>query len=152
MTGMPPVRRAGPTRWSWLVLFLLGWLVPASAVGQDPVAIPEDTVATDTVMVPVPPETMVQDTIPADTAAVDSFRTVRPFPEFRRGGRQGWAANVREWGPEELLRYHSLSLLQLLERMPGLGVLRMGNFGSPAGITPLGGGGDRVRVAAAAAV
>ncbi len=146
MTGMSPVRRAGPTRWSWLVLFLLCWLVPASAIGQDPVAIPEDTVATDTVTVPVPPETMVQDTVPADTAAVDSFRTVRPFPEFRRDGRQGWAANVREWGPEELLRYHSLSLLQLLERMPGLGVLRMGNFGSPAGITTLGGGGDRVRV------
>lgn len=146
MTGLPPVRRAGPTRWSWLVLFLLCWLLPASAIGQEPVAIPEDTVATDTVTVPVPPETMVQDTVPVDTVAVDSFRTVRPFPEFPRGGRQGWAANVREWGPEDLLRYHSLSLLQLLKRMHGLGVLRTGNFGSPAGITTLGGGGGRVRV------
>lgn len=146
MTGLSPDRRAGPTRWSWLVLLLLAITVPMTARGQEPVVIPSDTVAADTVTVPVPPQATTSDSLPVDTAAVDSFRAIRPFPDFPRGGRRGWGGNVREFGPEELLGYHSLSLLQLLERVPGLGVLRVGNFGAPAGITTLGGGGSRVRV------
>src|SRR5690606_10382700 len=50
------------------------------------------------------------------------------------------------WDRNQLDRYHALSLLQLLERLPGLHVLRSGNYGQPAGITTFGGGGSRVRV------
>jgi hypothetical protein len=50
------------------------------------------------------------------------------------------------FGREELNRFHGLNLLELLDRIPGLVITRSGNFGRPAGVSYLSGGGGRFRV------
>lgn len=123
-------------------------LVPALASrarAQEPVPLPADTAGADTVQVPIPPEGVVSDTIPDEllTTEVDPAPS---FPRMPRPGREGWAWGVRSWDRNQLDRYHGLSLLQLLERLPGVHILRSGNYGQPAGITTMGGAGSRVRV------
>src|SRR5690606_27549771 len=118
---------------------------PPPATGQVPDTIAPDTAAVDTVRVPIPPEGMAQDTLPADSIAPDSIVRVPPFPRYARPGRGGFAFGRWAWDREDLLRYHSLSLLQLLERVPGISTMRMGDFGQPAGAVTFGGGGGRVR-------
>lgn len=160
------LRRAGPLSWSWLVVLFLLAAAPTSSAAQVPDTVPADTVPTDTlpvdtlptdtvpaeaadtdtVRVPIPPETMVEDTVPTDSIAQDSLIPVPPFPRYRRPGLEGWGPRRWDWDRQDLLRYHSLSVLDLLQRIPGLHTIRMGDFGQPAGISTLGGGGGRVRV------
>ena len=113
---------------------------------QVPDSIPADTIAGDTTQVPIPPEGVVPDTVPVDALAGVSPDSAPPFPAMPRTGREGWAWGTWSWDRDQLDRYHSLSLLQLLERVPGLHVLRSGDYGQPSGISTLGGAGSRVRV------
>ncbi|HEX6927004.1 MAG TPA: Plug domain-containing protein [Longimicrobiaceae bacterium] len=171
MTVVRFARRAGPYFWSWLVvLFLVAAprgleaqvpdtvppdTAPADTVpvqgipqpeqAQPPIAAP-DTAGVDTVQVQIPPEAMARDTVPDDSLAQDSLVAVPQFPRYRRTGLSGWSTGRREWNREELLRYHSLSLLDLLRQVPGFHALRLGDFGQPVGISTLGGAGGRVRV------
>lgn len=119
---------------------------------------PRDTVPRpprDTIQVQVPPEALRPDTLPdrapgdttaRDTAAADSLVPAPNFPEFPVAGTPGFGAGVWVFGREELNRFHGLNLLELLDRIPGLLVTRSGNFGRPAGVSYLGGGGGRFRV------
>lgn len=149
-------RRVRPFRWIWLAFLVsaLGaFATPADAqVRPDTVradTLPRDTLRSDSVRVAIPPESMVRDTLPADsarTATPDSLLPAPRLPELPQPFPTGFAAARWEWTREDLLRYHGLSLLELLERIPGLIVTRSGGFGRPAGMSFLGTGGGAVRL------
>ncbi|HEX8360187.1 MAG TPA: TonB-dependent receptor plug domain-containing protein [Longimicrobium sp.] len=116
---------------------------------------PRDTVRRDTIQVQVPPEALRPDTLPdrapgdttaRDTAVADSLIPAPNFPEFPVAGAPGFGGAVWEFGREELNRFHGLNVLELLDRIPGILITRSGNFGRPAGVSFLGGGGGRFRV------
>lgn len=148
-SGSSPGRRAGSLRGVWLAA-LVSVLVAAPAAGQVPTdTLPADTVPGDTLLLPVPPEGMVGDTLPADSlrpASPDSLVAAPRLPALSDPFPTGFGAARWEWGREELLRFHSLSLLELLEDVPGLVVTRTGGFGRPAGVAFLDTGGGRVRL------
>lgn len=146
MSGAHAARLAGSRGWDWLLFLSILVTSAAPLAGQVPDTVPADTIGQDTIQVAIPPEVMVPDTLPTDTAAVDSAVPVPPFPRFVRPGVGGWAFGRWEWDRAQLLRYHSLSLLQLVERIPGMVAFRSGDFGQPAGLAALGHAGARIRV------
>lgn len=123
-------------------------LAATPLVAQEPQ--PRDTVPEqpDTTIVRIPPEEVAQDTLPKapDSAPVDSIRPARNLPVFPRPTPRGWSEAHWEWDAAALARWHGLSLLELLEQVPGLVVTRAGSFGRPAGLAAFGSGGGRVRV------
>jgi len=58
----------------------------------------------------------------------------------------GWTTGVWEWDREALQSTRSLTLLELMEEIPGVTALRGGDYGQPATVTAFGLGGGRVRV------
>jgi hypothetical protein len=103
----------------------------------------------DTVRIAIPPEGVVTDTLPRDTLRTGVPDTLRPaphIPRFPQAGVAGWAEGRWVWEREDLLRFHNLSLVELLERIPGLVVTRAGGSGAPSGAAAFGQGGGRVRV------
>lgn len=147
MTAAAARRRARPPLAVWLVFaFLL--VAPGRTVAQVTDTVPADAAGADTVVVPIPPDPEERDTAGVARAQQDTAALVPvpPFPRYDRPGRNGFAFGRWEWDRQALLRYHSLSLLSLLERTPGLSAIRMGDFGQAAGLVTMGGGGGRVRV------
>ncbi|HET8654698.1 MAG TPA: TonB-dependent receptor plug domain-containing protein [Longimicrobiaceae bacterium] len=144
MSVVSALRRAGSIRWGWLaaVVLLFGSAPRASAQARP------DSASRDTVRVPVPPGTMATDTLPADSllATGDTLRAVPPFPSFPDPRPVGFAFGRWEFDRTALQHYHGLTLLQLLERVPGLTIIRAGGDGAPAGISTMGDWGGRVRV------
>jgi hypothetical protein len=139
--------RAGLPPRSRLAFLLLALLAPTPALGQvRPDTVPRDTAA-GVVTVPIPAEQVEPDTLPADSLQkADSAVAVPVFPRFPDRKPIGWAYGRWEWDRDALLRFHGLSLLELVERVPGLVVTRTGDFGVPAGVSAFGMGGARVRV------
>ena len=137
-----------------------GLMSAAPLVAQEPTPrpAPRDTIPArsdtippirrDTVVVPIPPEALPADTAPAprDTVPVDSLRPPPAMPAYPEPAPVGFAAGRWVWTESELKRFHGRSLLELLERVPGLVVTRGGVFGQPTGLGAWGGGGGRVRV------
>jgi hypothetical protein len=103
----------------------------ASAVAQVPDTIPPvppDTtppVAVDT----IPP--VANDTVPADTVPAEPARPPARLPTMEPVGRTGWAAGSWEWNRADLQRFPDLSLLHLLERIPGVTPVRVSSAGQP---------------------
>lgn len=138
--------------------FLFALLGSAAAVltaaadlrAQDPV--PRDTLPRDSAAIAIPGEAVRSDTLPdrrakADTVPPDSTRPAPVFPLFPEGRVEGfgtatWVFDARD----ELSRFHGLSILELLDRVPGLVISREGSPGRPAGVANFGGGGGRLRV------
>lgn len=166
MTRLRLIRRARPFLWFWLAV-LVSALVAAPSAGAAQVrpdtvprdTIPRDTISQDTVpadtlprdplVVPIPPEQVAGDTLPPDSALVSTPDSLRPAPRLPEAAEPlpvGFGYARWEWDRSELLRFHGLSLLELLEQIPGLVVTRSGGFGRPAGLGFLGGGGGAVRV------
>lgn len=109
---------------------------------------PPDTVP-GAIEVPIPPEAVASDTLPGDPimpAVADSLREAPELPAFPDVLPTGWAFGRWELRRDELLRYRGLSLLDLLERIPGVVVTRSGGFGRVAGVSASGAGGGSVRV------
>ncbi len=106
--------------------------------------------AQDTVRVPIPREQLPPDTFvnrgARDTVPADSILPAPNLPEFVRPASRGWWNATYEWSGAELQRYSGVSLLELLERVPGLVVTRAGAYGRPAGVAAFGRGGGRLRV------
>ena len=123
------------------VALLLGGLLLASA---------GSAAAQDTIRVPVPREQLPPDTFlnrgARDTVPPDSTRPAPNLPEFIRPAAGGWWDATYEWSGAELQRFSGASLLELLERVPGLVVTRAGGYGRPAGVAAFGRGGGRLRV------
>jgi hypothetical protein len=144
-------------RWLRPGLLAAALLLPAGTDAQVPDTIPvppPDTVPArppvDPLQIPIPPEQLVRDTLPpADTARAAAVDTLAVPPHLRRYPQPeliGFGMARWEWDRAGLQRYHGLSLLELLERVPGLTVVRAGGFGSPAGVSYAGQGGGRLRV------
>jgi hypothetical protein len=107
----------------------------------------QDPVPQDTVRVEIPPEQMLPDTVPPVRGTTTD--TLGPPPELpvRTEARPaGFADAVWEWHGPELERLRGATLIELLERVPGLIVTRPHGFGQPAGIAAFGAGGGRLRV------
>ncbi|MGI9179304.1 MAG: TonB-dependent receptor [Longimicrobiaceae bacterium] len=120
--------------------------IPRDTIPRQPV--PGDTIPRDTVQIAIPPEQL-----PADTFTVrppeepqDTLLPAPNLPRFPRPAPTGWAEATWVWDREELNRFHGLSLLELLERVPGLVVTRGGGIGRPAALSAFGLGGGRLRV------
>ncbi|MFW5947456.1 MAG: hypothetical protein ACOCUW_03090, partial [Gemmatimonadota bacterium] len=113
MTGTRPTPRPRPPLRSGAFFVVLAALAGAgAATAQEP----------DTARVrdprEGPPSLPSQDTVPADT--VDSLPPPPGLPGLGPGGEPGWSRGVWEWSREDLLRLPDLSVLQLLERIPGV--------------------------------
>jgi hypothetical protein len=121
---------------------LLGALVtfaaPAFLSGQVPDTIPPppDTVPAVPDTIPPPPADTLA--MPADTIVPDTVPPPPPpdppaLPPLRPVGPTGWATGVWEWDRADLLRLPDLSLLHLLERVPGITPVRAAPVGQPEG-------------------
>jgi hypothetical protein len=103
----------------------------------------------DTLAVPIPPEEQAHDTLP-DKAARDSVLpdSARPAPNFPAWPEPPSGAWSGSWTltRADLQHYQGLSLLELLERVPGILILRTGSFGQPAALSQAALGGGRMRV------
>src|SRR5690606_38294641 len=121
VTAAAARRRARPPLADWLVFALL-LVAPGKTVAQVTQTVPADAAGADTVVVPIPPDPEERDTAGVARAQQDTAALVPvpPFPRYDRPGRNGFAFGRWEWDRQALLRYHSLSLLSLLERTPGL--------------------------------
>jgi hypothetical protein len=142
-------RRAGSHLRTWLAAVVWTVLAAAPAAAQDPPPSPRDPAARDTLRVPIPPEAVATDTLPGDSlmpAVPDSLRPAPELPVFPDVLPQGFAFARWEWSRDDLLRYRGLSLLDLLEQVPGVLSVRSGGFGRAAGLGAFGSAGGAVRV------
>jgi len=80
-----------------------------------------------------------------DTTEVEPFvprnLTARPEPI-----PVGWASGVWEWDTEALRSTRAITILELLQEVPGVVPLRAGDYGQPASATAFGSGAGRVRL------
>ncbi|MGK7310899.1 MAG: hypothetical protein ACN0LA_01550 [Candidatus Longimicrobiales bacterium M2_2A_002] len=104
-------------------------LAPADAAGQEPDTVPARDVRERRQEERAEPDSAAQDTVAVDT--------VQPPPTFLPPlgdtTAAGWARGVWEWDRQDLLRLPDLSLLDLLERIPGLVPVRADIGGQPEG-------------------
>lgn len=144
MSPIRPIRRLFPALLAGLAAAAL---LPAAelraqdtipAVRQDSaqIAIPGAAVRGDTI-----PDTAKPDSVPAD-----SLREAPNFPVYPKPRQGGFGAASWVFGPAELSRFHGLTLLDLLDRIPGLVITREGGVGRAAGIAAFSTGGGRFRV------
>jgi hypothetical protein len=134
------MRANAARRRSALGVPLLGLLAAVPVRAQDTIPpVRPDTVAVDTVIVRPDP-------IPIREAAPDTVRPVRVLPEFRGSNAQGWAAGVWVWDSQSLQLQPFFTLGDLLERIPGLTLLRVGLAGQPEAVGGWGWGGGHVEI------
>ena len=129
-----------------LLVALAGCLLaPARAAAQDPEPAPAPPIE-----IPIPDQELPGDTFPRaairDITDPDTIGPAPVLPVFPRPAPTGYSAGVWEFDREALRAYHGFSLIELLERIPGLVLTRTGAFGMPMGTSVLGTGGGRVRV------
>lgn len=120
---------------------------------RPPAPAPRDTVPRpaprDSARVSIPGEAVRGDTLPGakqDTAPPDTTRPAPNFPAHPLPPAHGFSDATWTFGPNELQYFHGLSLLDLLDRIPGLVITRSGAFGRPAGVSPFASGGGRFRI------
>ncbi len=142
----PPRPRRPPRSGAFLICALLAAAGAGHAGAQEPDTVPApppDTVPAprgpDTIPDPGAPDTIPEkgppgrgDTVPGrrpsltgdaaqDTVPSDTVPQPPPaLPALEPIGPPGWARGVWEWDREEMERFPDVSLLQLLERVPGV--------------------------------
>ncbi|HEX2080215.1 MAG TPA: hypothetical protein VHG08_21110 [Longimicrobium sp.] len=126
-------------------------LLPAAELrAQDTIPVPRDTIRQDTAVIPIPGEAVRGDTIPdtakPDSVPADSTLPAPNFPAYPQPRQAGFGAASWLFGPEEMGRFHGLTLLDLLDRIPGLVITREGGLGRGAGVAAFAAGGGRMRV------
>jgi hypothetical protein len=140
-------RRGGPLWWVGLVAVLTAPGAELEAQVPDTVPAAADTLPTDAVAVPIPPGEVSGDTIPeALREAAEAPTPALLLPRFPAFGGAGWDVGRWEWTAAELARLPGMTVLEFVERIPGVVAFRGGGFGRPEGLTALGMGGARVRV------
>jgi hypothetical protein len=110
-----------------------------------PATLPAAVVAQD----PPPPPPPVRDTLVADTVppvAPEDTLPPPPFVRFEGPGVSGAGAGVWRWDRAALLAETALSVADLLERIPGINMVRIGTYLQPEAATVFGGTSDRVQV------
>jgi hypothetical protein len=149
VTPRSPLRRLLP---ALLAALAAAALLPAAELrAQDTIPVPRDTVRQDsTVNIAIPGEAVRGDTIPdtakPDSVPADSTLPAPSFPAWPQPRQAGFGAASWLFGPAEMGRFHGLTLLDLLDRIPGLVITREGGEGRPAGVAAFAGGGGRLRV------
>jgi hypothetical protein len=134
--GLPGSLRPLPA----LLVLLLAWGAPplASQVPDDPPPppqVPEDA--------PPPPEDPDDDVLdPGPPTPIE----IRNLPLRPPRTPAGWETGTWVWGQDELRSTRALTLLELLEEIPGVLPLRGGDHGQPRIATAFGLGAGRVRV------
>jgi hypothetical protein len=131
------------------VLLVLFSLLTGSAVAAPaaPAQDPQDPPPRDTIIVPIPPEVLRPHTVPgAPAPQPDTVPAVLRLPALGSPIPPGAATAVWEWSREELGRWHGLTALELVERVPGVVVTRGGWYGQQAGVASYGLGGGRFRI------
>ena len=126
-------------------------LVPAAELrAQDTIPARPDSVRRDSAAIPIPAEAVRADTIPdavkPDSVPADSTLPAPNFPAYPAPRETGFSAATWVFGRDELARFHDLSLLELLDRIPGLVITREGGPGRPAGVSTFASGGRRLRI------
>ncbi|HEU4885353.1 MAG TPA: Plug domain-containing protein [Longimicrobium sp.] len=144
MTRFRPIRRLFPALFAGLSAAAL--LPAADARAQDTIP----AVRQDSAQIAIPGEAVRGDTIPdtakPDSVPADSTLPAPNFPEYPKPRQNGFGAASWVFGPAELSRFHGLTLLDLLDRIPGLVITREGGVGRAAGIAAFSSGGGRFRV------
>lgn len=148
MTPDATRRRPRPAAW-WSGAFFVRTL-PALAVMAAAAATLAGTPATpvhaqvpDTVpppradTIPAPQDAPVPDTIPPDTVPEEPPDPAT-LPPMTPVGTTGWTDGVWEWNRQDLLRFPDLSLLHLLERIPGITPVRIASIGQAEGVSLFG--------------
>jgi hypothetical protein len=140
MTGSgTPLRRCRPARLLLIALPLLCLLLTSVGVAQ----VPPDSMVVDTLRAPVldtlPPGTEPQDTLPPSRPLV-RFPRIPPAPVGGAGSGE-WV-----WDHAALLREGAVSLIDLLERIPGITTYRGGMFVQPEAAAAFGGTAGRVEI------
>lgn len=109
-------------------------------VPPDSLQVPVDSAqVTDSLQVP-------GDTVPVpDSLATDTVPIII-LPVFAEGKPAGWGNGVWEWGPEDLLTTRAVSVLELLDQVPGLVLHRGGDYAQPVAVSGFGGAGGRLRI------
>ncbi len=115
------------------VLILL--IVAPAAFGQART----DTARVDT----VPPGTSA-DSVRADTTSADTI--FYNLPQQGGGVPTGWARGIWTWNAGEIQASGATNLAELVAMVPGMVLLRGGDYGTPLGISAFGLGGGRIRV------
>jgi hypothetical protein len=133
-------RAAARRRVRGALLSLALLVIPGSALAQDPPRPQRDTL-------PVPRDTLAPDTLPdidqqPDTALVPAV----VFPAMPLAPRISAAGTRWVWDRETLLRSAHVSLIDLLERVPGITSFRAGTFVQPEVASAFGGTAGRIRV------
>lgn len=133
-------------------------LVPAVLAAQNPPTRPRpdtarvqrpDTARRDTTTFRVPAGALPADTFltrKKDSLPADSLRPAPLIPAYPQPDSAGFWKGTWVWDRTALQRFHGLSLLDLLVRIPGATVTRARGYGQPAGVAPFGLGGGRTRV------
>lgn len=132
-----------------LVLVALTVGAPAGAWAQEPPdtvrVVPDsilaDSLASDSLM----SDSLLAAALLGDTLEVDSL-AVDTLPLFDLGAPAHPDAGVWEWNQEQLLWAPGFTLADLLRDVPGLWLLRTGDYGAPATTAGFGTGRLRVRV------
>ncbi len=120
----------------WLLLAFL--LEPAGLPGQVvPDTIPEVPIAQDTLAL----QEVSPDTIPPE----DTLPAVQ-LPDFARPVPASFETGVWEWDREAILGSRAVTLAELLAGIPGIVLVRGGDYGSPVAVSAFAAGGDRIRV------
>ncbi|HEX6369478.1 MAG TPA: Plug domain-containing protein [Longimicrobium sp.] len=147
MTPLLSIRRLLPALFAGLAAAALS---PAALRAQDTIPAVRDSVPQDSVQIAIPGEAVRGDTIPdeakPDSVPADSTLPAPNFPVYPKPRQAGFGAASWVFGPAELSRFHGLTLLDLLDRIPGLVITREGGVGRAAGIAAFASGGGRFRV------
>jgi hypothetical protein len=115
---------------------------PTPAAAQDPVPVPRDTLV-------VPRDTLAADTLPRIEGEVEADSVLAPavrFPAMPLSPDISAAGSQWVWDRETLLREAHVSLVDLLERIPGITVMRGGVFGQPEVAAVFGGTAARTEI------
>jgi hypothetical protein len=128
-------RRGGTALCRLRPLLLAGLLVPAVAAAQEP----PDTL-------PTPPRLPPADTLAEGQDTVPARRPVVRFPVLPPAPVGGPGTGVWVWDRAALLREAPVSLVDLLERIPGIATYRAGLFAQPEAVAGFGGTAGRVEI------
>ena len=115
--------------------------IPADSTDAPPDPPPADTIA------PGPAGPLLPDTLEAapDTLEAEPF-VLRNFPLRPDPVPARWATGIWEWDREGLESARAITLLELLEEVPGVIPLRGGDFGQPQAATAFAAGAGRIRI------
>lgn len=127
----------------WLLAAAL--LLPAGLPGQvipDTLRTPPDTIPD----VLAPEDSLGLQEAPSDTVPPpDTVPAVR-LPALARPVPASFETGVWEWDRDGILGSRAITLADLLAEIPGIVLVRGGDYGSPVAVSAFGAGGDRVRV------